>query len=112
MDLVNLFERKTFKYRDGWSHEDNWNYLGAIKLTPPKITRRGEEYDEGDTYVRYARLPAGVDAKRYARAVEDTMRGSNCRHEYDCCGCPYFRVDAKLIATRKLLIHTAVTYNY
>lgn len=112
MELVNLYERKTHYYSDGWSGEDDWTFRGSLKLTPPKQVREGNNYDDLGTFVRYTRIPSGTDWRQVAQTVRDTMCGSRCRHEYDCCGCTSHAVSAKLVAPRKLLIRTTVTRNY
>lgn len=112
MQAVNLYERRTFKYVDGWSNADSWDYLGTIKMTPPKMTREGESYDDGGTYVQFARVPAGQDWRKVARALRQTIGTNNCRHEYDCCGCELRTVFTKLVSPRKLLVRTSVGYNY
>lgn len=112
MHLLNVYERKTHKYADGYDHHDEWEHMGTLKLTPRVQVREGNDYGDGGTYVQYARLPAGYDWRHIAQSVQDTMSGSNCTHEYDCCGCARRRVRTQLIRPRVLQIKTKVTYNY
>lgn len=111
MELVNLYVRKTHKYRDGWADNDSWEFAGTLKFTPPKEVHSGNGYDEGATYVRYARLPSGYDWRSVAKSVRDTMSHSGCRHDYDCCGCAttYARTEKK---GRQLKVTLRVSYNY
>lgn len=112
MEAVNLFARTTNKYRDGYSYLDNFNYFATVKLTPAKMVREPRDYDDGGTFVQYLRVPAGMDTKQLDRALYDTMGGSNCRHEYDCCGCASRRIFTKMISPRKMMVRTSVSYNY
>ena len=112
MQTVNLYERKTFRYADGWSNADSWDYLTTLKLTPARLVRESRGYDDGGTWVQYARVPAGADWRQIARAVRQTGGGSTCRHEYDCCGCELRTVFTKLVAPRRLLVRTSIGYNY
>lgn len=112
MQEVHTYKRLTHSYRDGWSYMDNDEFLATVKLTPRKMVEEGAGYDEGDTYLQYVRVPRNVKAAELAQALRDTMGGSNCRHEYDCCGCATRYVSTKLVAPRKLQVRTSVTYNY
>lgn len=109
---VHLYERKTHRYADGWADLDEHQYLGTVKLAGPTLVARGNRYDEGDT-VRYTtRLPAGMDPKAAIKALRATLGGSNCRHEYDCCGCASHHVLARLTAPRRLSVTVFTTFNY
>ena len=111
---VHLYTRKSFKYADGWRHLDNDEYLGTIRVTPAVVIREpapNADMSEGPTYVQYARLPAGIDVASAKQAIRDTMGGSNCRHEYDCCGCSSRSVRVTNVG-RKLRIITNVSFNY
>ena len=112
MEQVHAYARLTHKYRDGWSHLDSDEFVATVRLTAPKMVEEGKGYDEGDTYVQYVRVPRSVNAKLLARALSDTMGGSNCRHEHDCCGCATRYVRVKAIAPRQLKVTTSVSYNY
>ena len=52
------------------------------------------------------------DPARVAQALRDTLGGSRCRHEYDCCGCASRYVKVIRKTRRDLLVRTFVTYNY
>lgn len=112
MELIQLYVRQSFRFRDGWASKDDWEWVGSLKVTPAKQVREGNGYDDGGTYVRYARLPAGYSAEHIAQSVRDTMSSSRCRHEHDCCGCASYRTSTKLIRPRLLQIQTSVSYNY
>lgn len=112
METVHAYARTSHKYRDGWSHLDSDKFVATVRLTPPKVTRAGQGYDEGDTYVQYLRVPRATNAKLLQQALRDTMGGSNCKHEHDCCGCASRYVSTKLVAPRKMRVTTRVSYNY
>lgn len=111
MQSLNVYKRVTQHYADGYSSLDNWVFQGHVRLTPPVVVLEGKRYDEGDTYVQYVRIPAGATAKELGRALRDTMGGTSCRHEYDCCGCALRRVSTKRVG-RQLQVRTSVSYNY
>lgn len=112
MQQVDLYTRKTFKYRDAWSHEDKWDYLSSIKLTPPAVVDEGNGYDRGITYLQHARLPAGADSRQFRQAIANTLSGDRCRHDYDCCGCAHRSVFTRMLSKRDVLIVSTVSYNY
>jgi hypothetical protein len=112
MQAVNTYTRLTHGYRDGWGYLDADEYFATVKLTAPKVTVAAGGYDEGPTYVQYARAPTGVDMQQLKQALRDTMGGSNCRHDYDCCGCASRMVDVKHLGNRRILVRTSVSYNY
>jgi hypothetical protein len=111
MQTVNLFTRKTFKYADGYSHLDDSEYLATVKLTPPKLVQGGDHLWASKNILQHLRLPVGADPKLYAKALEDTMGGSRCRHEYDCCGCATRRIFTRMLSKRDMLVETFIAYN-
>ncbi len=115
MDLTCISARLSFRYADSYSHLDCWERLGLLRLTPAKQTRLpGMDLSDGGSYVRFARLPAGLSAKQrkqWARAIEDSLSYSNCRHEWDCCGCATTRARVTL-SGRTALVRQHVSFNY
>jgi len=111
MQTVNLFIRKTHKYVNGWASLDDSDYLATVKMTPPKLVEGGVEPWEREKYVQHLRIPAGADHKLFAEAVRDTLSGSRCRHEYDCCGCASRSVFTRMLNKRDMLVEKTVTYN-
>lgn len=112
---LHCYARKTHKYRAGWSSWDDWDYLTTLRVTPLRSARDSRGFDDGGTYVQYVRLPAGVNRKakaRIIRSIEDTISGTGCKHQYDCCGCASHRATVRSISRRDLLIHTSVSFNY
>jgi len=103
-EIVHLQLRETHKYRDGWSHLDNWDdFPYALHLLASKRVwdDQGESFT-GEIVVRIE----NTDTKEFFRvlgsdggpehteqlgvifhAIADTLGGSRCRHEHDCCGC-------------------------
>lgn len=112
MQTLNVFARTSNKYRDGWSYMDNFEFVASVKLTPYRLVRKPSDYSDGGTFVQYLRVPRGMDAKVLGRAIEDTVGGSSCRHEYDCCGCTSRRVFTRLVAPRRMKVTTDISYNY
>ncbi len=111
MQAVHLNVRTSNTYADGWRHLDSDEYVGTVKLTPRRLVAEGDGHDEGGTYLQHARIPAGMPVDLFKQAVRDTLSGSNCRHEYDCCGCASYHVSVQNRG-RQAVIRTRVSYNY
>lgn len=112
MELEHFYRRVTHRYAAGWSHLDDYEPVVSLRITPFQLRRPGNGYDDEGTWTAYTRLPAGSNWREIARAIENTMAGSRCRHEYDCCGCYNRRVFTRLVAPRRLQIRVDVTRNY
>lgn len=112
METVTLYNRVTDRYRDGWYHLDDWEPVAQVKMTAPRLVREGNDYDDGGTYVRYFRRPAGIDQRKIYAAVRDTLSGSHCRHEYDCCGCVFTSVRSSAVNHRTVRVEITVNRNF
>lgn len=113
MISVRIEKRVTNKYRDAWRHLDTWKELGYIVLTNQRVVEEGNNYDEGNTYVQFCRIPAGANVRELIQGIRETMGSrSRCRHEYDCCGCASYSVTVKRYGRRQLMVRTRVSYNY
>jgi len=112
MYKVHAYQRTSHSYVDGWRHLDNDEFVATVKLTPAKQIADGKSFDEGGTWVQYARAPAGVSIPKLIQALRDTMGGSNCRHEHDCCGCASSSVRIQHLGSRRLMVRTQVSFNY
>ena len=112
MHTVHAYVNTTNHYADGWRYLDSDNFVATVRLTAPHMLKHGADRDEGDTYTQYVRVPRGVNAGMLGQALRHTLGGSNCKHEYDCCGCATHRVSVKLTAPRRLLVRTQISYNY
>jgi hypothetical protein len=109
---LHVYNRLTHKYNPGWASLDRHEYAGTVKVLGGRITRQGEDYDEGDTWVHRVIAPAKLKAADLSDALRDTMGGSNCQHEYDCCGCALRHASVKRINRRTYSVRISVTYNY
>jgi hypothetical protein len=112
MEKVYAFKRLTHGYADGWRYLDKDVYLGSVNMTPARQTEAPKDYDDGGAFVQYARAPSGVNMQQLIQALRDTLGGSNCRHEHDCCGCASRHVSVSHLGSRRLLIRTRVSFNY
>lgn len=112
MHTVHAYRRNSHKYNDSYRHLDSETFVATVKLTPPRVTVEGNGYDEGESYVQYGRIPANVNKGALLKALKDTLSKHGCSHEYDCCGCASYRVNVRLIAPRRLMVFTKVSYNY
>ena len=112
MQKVHAYKRTSYTYADGWRHLDNDVFVGAVKMTPARQTEEPKDHDDGGAYVQYARAPSGLNLQQLMQGLRDTMSGSNCRHEHDCCGCASSHVSVSHLGSRRLLIRTRVSFNY
>jgi hypothetical protein len=112
MQQVHLYERLTHKYADGYRYLDQDRFVATVKLTPPVMVREPDSYDDGGVFVQHLRTPAGAPLALIRQALRDTLGGSSCRHEYDCCGCASTRIFTKVLGPRHVLVRTSVSYNY
>lgn len=111
METVFLSNRLSHRYIDSYSHLDAWKDVGIARLTPPKRVREASDFDDGGAFVRNVTLPRGQDVKRSLKALE-SLYMSNCRHEWDCCGCAIYQTDVIRTGKRTAIMKVDVGYNY
>jgi hypothetical protein len=117
MEVLHLEQRVTHRYVGTYSHLDEWQDVcsAPVILTPGKLVKPGNDYDEGNTYLRWAtlpRLPRRADRTHAAGALEDMLSSWGCHHEYDCCGCASVSTRVLRRKGRRVLLRTTVTRNY
>lgn len=112
MIITGLSLKTTRQYAPGYDHLDDSRYLGRMKLTKPRVLKEGNGYDQGPTFIQRARLPAGVKTADAVQAIIDTLGGSRCRHEHDCCGCASRFVQVRVLGKRDFAVRTSMTFNY
>jgi hypothetical protein len=110
METLHLYERKSHHYRDGWSGLDRHDFVATVKVTPPKMVREPEGYDDGGVYIMHARAPRGTPNLK--RALQDSLSNSGCKHEYDCCGCAATYARVTKVSARDYIVRSTVSYNY
>lgn len=110
--LWNLYERVTHKYRGGWRDEDQHQYVGQVKMLGRKQIRAGNGFDVGGVYVWYAVALPRFKHRDLRQAIIDSVGGTHCKHEHDCCGCASRRVWVRRMDKRNYEVRVSVTYNY
>lgn len=75
--------RLTHKYADGWSGEDEWEEVGEYQNMGSVEFHRGEGTALSVLIIRNLSIPPD----KLNQALMDTISGSHCRHDHDCCGC-------------------------
>ena len=91
--------RTTKKYRDGWSHLDEWAFLGRFELISAYHTHDYDGCDEtSETTLAYM-VESDIDAGAATEAIEAMETRSGCTHDYDCCGCWHYSADVTEIVT-------------
>ena len=106
---IDVFERLTHQYRDGWSGEDQHQYIGRAKVL--RYQRLADDGIDGKSHKTLIIAPAALRGTDLSNAIADTMGGSNCRHEHDCCGCPTTYVDVRRISRREYSVQLHTYYN-
>lgn len=102
--------RNTYCYASGWDSLDEWEPIGewrslSYRTSPPDDER-------GFYWTRRVQVRSADSHKRIVRALYHTLRGSNCRHEHDCCGCPFWVIhEVKQVAKREYIVKGALGYN-
>lgn len=112
MIKAGLTLRTSWRYASGWSQLDASRYLGQMKLTKPRVLVPGNGYDRGPVFIQRARVAPGLNRKIVQQALVDTLGGSRCRHEYDCCGCATRNVQVPALGNRDFAVRTSMTFNY
>lgn len=112
MTTLELYERETHTYRDGWAGLDSWAYIGTAKMLQQRMTREPSDFDDGGSYLAKVIAPSHLKGRDLTRAIANTMGGSSCTHEHDCCGCPSTSASVKRISAREYSVHLRVSFNY
>lgn len=110
MQTVHVYQRLTNRYVDSYRHLDRSKFLGTVKITPPRLVREANDYDDGGTYLLHARAPAG--SPNLTHALRDTLSHHGCSHEYDCCGCRSVSARVRKVSARDYVIVQSVSFNY
>ena len=74
--------------------------VNAIEVRGLEKTYAGSKKSPPKTALR------GVDL---SNAIADTLSGSRCRHEHDCCGCPCTYADVRRVARREYAVSLHTT---
>ena len=113
---ITVSSRKTHRYAEGWSDNDQWKTVGQVKLLPSRTTRPGQDHDDGGTYLVHAvskqRMATAPQAKLMAKSLAETLGGTRCRHEYDCCGCAIRSAHVIHRDRRHFVVKVDVRFNY
>lgn len=117
MYRIAMHRRLTHRYVGTFQHLDEHRYVGTALLTHGRTTEVGNNYDEGNSFIRWARLDAGVARTRKgrddaAKALCDSLSRWGCSHEYDCCGCASYATSVVRRKGRDVVLRTTVSYNY
>lgn len=111
-EIIHLYKRLTYRYADAYRHLDEDKYIGDAKLLAGRIVEESNDYDRGPTRVFRVVLKRGVNPVDARKAIHNSFSGSNCRHEWDCCGCPSYSADVRKVSDREFSVRQSVSYNY
>ncbi|WP_274643992.1 hypothetical protein [Pseudomonas serbica] len=129
---ISIESRLTSRYVQGYAHLDNWERVcDARKSKSYMVAAPSDEEasDGGSTALLVVLTPAELDAakntyRRVAgngrlsftrwmnRAIEESLSGGGCGHEYDCCGCASYYADAHRTKPREFSVIVRLSYNY
>lgn len=85
--------RKTHHYRDGYSHMDEFEYVGRAEIISCEMHRDYDGCDETTSAVYTLRvIEMFGEEQDFQNGLDDHFSGSNCTHDYDCCGCWHYHV--------------------
>ena len=110
-----LERRMTHKYAAGWASMDEWDVLGTAKVVTRFEEQGDKDYDAEPGTVLLCEVqvtdPAVAD-ELVQRALEDTFGGTNCTHDWDCCGCVRTLAQAKRWDNNTWLVKQTRYRNY
>lgn len=106
---IDLYERLTHQYRDGWRDLDEDKFIGTAKVL--RYQRLADDGIDGKSFKTLVFAPSALRGTDLSNAIADTLGGSNCRHEHDCCGCPSTYVDVRRISRREYSVQLHTYYN-
>lgn len=112
MQTLELYKRDSHTYTDGWADLDEWTHLGTAKMLQPRMTEAPNGYDEGGQYLAKVIAPRQLKSLDISHAIADTIEGSSCRHDHDCCGCPTTHASVKRTSAREYSVFFRVFFNY
>jgi hypothetical protein len=111
--LLNL--RSTRQFADGYAHMDKWEEVGSMEDISSKTVESddGEDLTEPRKTTLHTIITSKADDEKIKAAIYDTFTVSNCKHEYDCCGCRSFRVtSAKRVTGDLWCVEIGSSRNY
>lgn len=130
--FIHLESRQTSRYVLGYAHLDSWVPVCDALRSVPRVVESPdyqEASDGGTTALlvvitpselakaknRYRRLS---DQKKPTftrwmnRAIEASLSGGGCGHEFDCCGCPSWYADSHRTKPREFSVRVHRSFNY
>lgn len=107
-----IYQRESYKYAAGWNHLDSWIKLGTAKMLQARMTREPDGHDDGGAYLAKVIAPSNLRSRDLSQAIAQSLGGSSCQHEHDCCGCASTSARVKRTSSREYSVHLRVSYNY
>jgi hypothetical protein len=106
---IHLYERLSHKYRDGWRELDDEQYVGTAKVLAYRLVN--DDGIDGNTHATRVIASSALRSVDLSNAIADTLGGSRCRHEHDCCGCPSTYANVRRVSRREYSVTLHTTYN-
>jgi hypothetical protein len=129
---IRIESRLSHSYVQGYAHLDSWEGVCDARTSKSYVVAEPsdeEASDGGSTALLVVLTPAELEAakntyRRVAgdrrlsfnrwmnRAIEESLSGGGCGHEYDCCGCASYYADAHRTKPREFSVVVRRSYNY
>lgn len=100
------------QYNAGWRHLEREEFTGTVKVLGPTHQSEGEGYDDGGSTRFRVVAPSALKRQDLSRAIAQTLGGSSCRHEHDCCGCATHRASVRRVSPREYSVKVSISFNY
>jgi hypothetical protein len=109
---LHLYRYMTHRYRAGWSYFEDSQFVCTAKALGPSKIIEGNGYDKGPIYFFRVIVPSGTDMDEAEIAICNSLSGSSCQHDYDCCGCSTSMIDVTKVGRREFLVKESIYFNY
>lgn len=129
---ISIESRVTTRYVQGYAHLDDWAKVCNARRSAPHVVALPDDEeasDGGSTAVLVVLSPADLATAKnnyrrvtaqnkptftrwMTRAIEESMSGGGCGHDYDCCGCASYYADAHRTKPREFSVVVTRSYNY
>ncbi len=111
-----LERRVTHKYNSGWRNLDEWETMGTVRVRRGFAELVPDTADDMPGTVLLVEVELSgevpVDHKTVECALQDTFSGSNCTHDWDCCGCVSKYAKATQLGDKEWMLLINYTRNY
>jgi hypothetical protein len=98
-------------FTQGAESPDTGNYY-RFKVLAGRVWSTGNGYDEGERVSFRAIGSKTLSQADQRLALLRSMNGSNCTHDYDCCGCASTYASVRRVKPGVFAVQARTSYNY